>query len=159
MSITPTTFEATLHKLSSGAGDFTLDTLLDLMGLAFEASQSPVVVLFFPQLKDYHKHLKPEEKEPAFHGVYVFGTKDGGVEECRVFKDGEMFEPTYIPEKWNIKVAFKDDQAFWKFLFSGGQDIMEAVLVNDVEVFGNLNYLYKFGYMAKDLMTRLGLPH
>ena len=159
MSLTPIAFEATLDKIVSDVGDWTLDKLLDLMGLAFDASQNSAVVLFCPSLKDYHKHLKPNESEPAFHGVYVFCTKDGGIEECRVFKDGEMFEPRYIPDTWDIKVAFTDENAFWDFLFSGGEDIMEAVLVNDVEAFGNLNYLYKFGYMAKDLMARLGLPH
>ena len=60
-------------------------------------------------------------------------------------------------DNWDIKVTFKDVDALWKFIFSGGTDIIDSVLANDVQVYGNLNYLFKFGFMARDLKERLGL--
>ena len=43
------------------------------------------------------------------------------------------------------------------FLFSRDQDILDSLLANDVELDGNLNYIYKFGFMARDLGRRLGV--
>jgi hypothetical protein len=34
---------------------------------------------------------------------------------------------------------------------------MDSLLANEVEVEGNLNYIYKFGFMAKELLQRLGM--
>ena len=42
-------------------------------------------------------------------------------------------------------------------MFSRDQDILNSLLANDVEVDGNLNYVYKFGFMARDLGHRLGV--
>jgi hypothetical protein len=42
------------------------------------------------------------------------------------------------------------------FLLSKNQDILDSVLANTVEVDGNLNYIYKFGFMVRDLIRRLG---
>jgi len=43
------------------------------------------------------------------------------------------------------------------FLLSEDQDILESVLADQVEVEGNLNYVYKLGYMAKNLQLRMKL--
>jgi hypothetical protein len=42
------------------------------------------------------------------------------------------------------------------FIFSRDQDILNSILANQVEVDGNLNYIYKFGFMARDLAKRVG---
>ena len=59
--------------------------------------------------------------------------------------------------QWDVKVTFKNAQALRDFLFSGDQDIVDSLLKNEVEVDGNLNYIYKFGFMARDLEHRLGI--
>ena len=59
-------------------------------------------------------------------------------------------------DRWDVRVTFKDVQAFWNFIFSRDQDILNLVLANEVEIDGNLNYIYKFGFLARDLAHRLG---
>jgi len=161
MNVIPLVIQDVLDGLSSDLADWTLDKLLDIMALAFELSKNPLVVILAPQLRGYHRNLRAEDGKPAFEGVYLFETKDGSVQECRIFKDGEMRDPKMPcpPDRYDIKIVFKDTNAFWKFLFSGGNDVMDSILDNDVEAYGNLNYLYKFGFMAKDLVQRLNVIH
>ncbi len=161
MSMTPLVIQDLLDGLSSNLADWTLDKLLDIMALAFDLSKNPLVVVLAPQLRGYHRNIAADNGTPAFEGVYLFETKDGSVRECRVFKDGTMREPKlpYPPERYDMKIVFGDTQAFWKFLFSGGNDVLDSILENEVEVHGNLNYLYKFGFMARDLVGRLDVLH
>jgi len=56
-----------------------------------------------------------------------------------------------------IRVTFKDWTALRDFLFFGDQDILDSLLENKVEVDGNPNYIFKFGFMARDLGRRLGV--
>ena len=60
-------------------------------------------------------------------------------------------------DKWNVRITFKDAPALQAFLFSKNQDILDSILKNEVEVDGNLNYINKFGFMARDLMRRFGV--
>jgi hypothetical protein len=56
-----------------------------------------------------------------------------------------------------VAVTFKDSAALLRFLFSHDQDILDSLLSNDVAVDGNVNYIYKFAFMARDLIGRLNL--
>ena len=58
---------------------------------------------------------------------------------------------------YNVAVTFDDAAALRRFLFSRDQDILATLMANDVAVDGNLNYMHKFGFLARDLTTRLGL--
>ena len=60
-------------------------------------------------------------------------------------------------DDWNVRVTFKNPAALRDFLFSQNQDILDSILANTVEVDGNLNYIYKFGFMARDIRKRIGL--
>jgi hypothetical protein len=142
-----------IGDLSDKMADWTLEHLLTAMKLAFEASESfPAALL---GLQGYHANIED------FNAVYAFATKDAteddGVQTAAIFENGEMWIEETAPDKWDVRVDFKNVPAFWKFIFSGGQDIVESLLDNDVEVYGNLNYLYKFGFMARDLKERLRL--
>jgi hypothetical protein len=53
----------------------------------------------------------------------------------------------------HITVIFKDSQALMKFLLSPKPDILNAILKQEVTFDGNLNYLYKFVYMARRLQS------
>jgi hypothetical protein len=55
-----------------------------------------------------------------------------------------------------VRVRFTDGAALRRFLFAEDQDILDSLLANEVELTGNLNYIYKFGFMARDLQRRLG---
>jgi len=99
----------------------------------------------------YRKNIK------NFEGKYLFRTEDEAVVASAIFKNGNMKVCEEAIYDWDVRVTFKDVGAFWSFLFSRDQDILESLLNNDVETDGNLNYMYKFVFMVKDLARRLGI--
>jgi hypothetical protein len=107
--------------------------------------------LSFCLSKDYRENIKD------FRGTYVFRTEDGRVGCSAVLRDGNMDVDTEVRFPYEVRVTFKDAQALWRFLLGENQDILDSILANDVEVDGNLNYIYKFGYLARDLQHRLGV--
>jgi hypothetical protein len=87
----------------------------------------------------------------------LFRTANEVVAAAATFKDGDMEYHGEAIDDWDVRVTFKDYEALNAFLFSKDQDILDSVLANDVEVDGNLNYIYKFGFMVRDLGRRLGI--
>lgn len=138
-----------LKQLPGKATDKFLELLLEGMDLAFSV------------LPGYSKNIK------NFRGRYLFKTKETEtgtgrpvVDAAVIFKNGKMKvdrKPKDDPDKWDVRVTFKDADALRNFLFSRDQDILDSLLANDVEVDGNLNYVYKFGFMARDLGHRFGV--
>ena len=116
-----------------------LELLLKGMDLAFCLS------------KGYRKNIK------GFKGRYLFRTAKNTLASSAIFGDGDMEVEEDAIDDWDIRVTFKDAAALRAFLFSKDQDILDSILENKVEVDGNLNYLYKFGFMARDLGHRLGV--
>ncbi len=116
-----------------------LEFLLGGMDLAFYLS------------KGYRKNIR------NFQGRYLFNTADNLVVTSAIFKDGDMEVREEGIDDWNVKITFKDAKALNDFIFSRDQDILDSMLANDVEVEGNLNYLNKFGFMARDLSHRFGV--
>lgn len=92
-----------------------------------------------------------------FKGGYLFETADELVSVSATFENGDMKLPKQARKDWDVRVKFKDSAALRAFIFSRDQDILDSLLKNEVEVDGNLNYIYKFGFMARDLGHRLGL--
>jgi hypothetical protein len=127
------------QELYGKVTDKFLELLLRGMDLAFCLS------------KGYRKNIK------GFEGRYLFRTADHLVAAAATFKDGDMEVHQEPIDDWNIRVTFKDAAALNAFIFSRDQDILDSLLANDVQVDGNLNYMYKFGFMARDLGHRLGV--
>lgn len=98
---------------------------------------------------DYRKNID------GFKGKYLFKTADNTVITTASFNDGRMNVGDNEITDWNAKITFKNSAALRKFLFSKNQDILDSLLANTVEVDGNLNYIYKFGFLARDLRRRL----
>lgn len=92
-----------------------------------------------------------------FRGRYLFSTADGEVLVSAVFGDGNMAVKSGIIDPWDTRITFKDAAALRSFIFSQDQDIIDSLLKDEVAVDGNLNFIYKFGFMARDLTHRLGL--
>lgn len=93
-----------------------------------------------------------------FDGRYQFRSVDGKVTMAAVFGGGKMKVMEKVIDNPHITVIFRNGRALLDFLISPRQDILGSMLRNDVKTDGNLNYLYKFGYMAKKLqlmMTKL----
>lgn len=129
------------EELCGKATDKFLELLLYGMDLAFCLSEG------------YRKNIE------GFKGRYLFRTADGDVAVAATFKDGDMEvneEPTDDYD-WNVRITFKDAAAFRDFIFSKDQDILNSLLKNEVEMDGNVSYIYKFGFMARDLGRRLGV--
>ena len=92
-----------------------------------------------------------------FRGSLVFMTSSGDVGATARFEDGAMHVQSRPSSGFDVRVRFRDAAALRRFLFADSPDVLDSLLVNDVELDGNLNYVYKFGFMVKDLERRLGL--
>lgn len=116
-----------------------------------------VEVLFFSMevafilLASYRRNLRD------FRGTIVLRTADRRVAASAVFGHEKMTVKTKAVASPDVTVTFKDPAALRRFLFSKDQDILSSLLANEVELDGNLNYIYKFGFMARDLTRRLGI--
>lgn len=105
----------------------------------------------FLVLGSYRRNIK------GFKGAYLFRTAQGKVAAGARFENGRMDIVTGEVPAYDVAVTFNDPAALRRFLFSRDQDILASILANDVSVDGNLNYVYKFGFLARDLTGRLGL--
>lgn len=108
-----------------------------------------------------------------FNGVLRFQTKDGSVDEWVRFSHGAISLAHDAGQKADVTVAFTDGRALVNFLFSplrsylnafatGGDpgapptfDILASMLKNEVIVDGNLNYLYRFGFLANHMLLKV----
>ena len=52
----------------------------------------------------------------------------------------------------DVTVTFKNADALMRFLLAEKKDILQSLLNNEVQIAGNLNYLYKFGFMANHVL-------
>lgn len=121
---------------SNVAEDF-LQTLLTIMAFIFAFDS------------DYRKNIK------KFDGRYQFNDVEGGITVSAVFKDGYMRVYEKNISDPHITVTFRNGRVLLNFLFSPQQDILGAMLRHDVQTNGNLNYLYRFGFLAKQLQLMM----
>jgi hypothetical protein len=91
----------------------------------------------------------------GFQGTCVFRTANEKVAHTAVFNGGHMEVKDGAQPVYDVRVTFKDSRALCSFVMSEEPDIMDAILANAVYVEGNLNYLYRFGFLANDLKRRL----
>jgi len=117
-----------------------LQTLLNLMGITFALDH------------DFRKNIA------NFDGRYQFKTMDGKLTVAAIFNQGCMKVREKVINDPHITITFRNGRALLNFLFSPNQDILGAMLRHDVQTDGNLNYLYKFGFMAKQLQRMLPQP-
>ena len=125
------------------------ELLLRVMVLAFSIDKA--LDLSLSPFEGYRKNIE------GFKGRYLFRTADNRVAASAIFKDSDMRVEDDPIDSWDVRVTFKDAASLRAFLFSKNQDILNSLLENKVEVDGNLNYIYKFGFMARDLGRRLGV--
>jgi len=92
-----------------------------------------------------------------FSGVYVFTAAERPIRGTARFANGRMYASPEAEKEFTVRVRFKNAEALRRFLFKGSPDVIDALLDDEVELDGNLNYLYKFGFMVTDLQRRLEL--
>ena len=126
-----------LETLESESAEEFLDVLLHLMALIFCLD------------KNFRRNID------NFNGRYLFCSRDRRITVAAVFKNGRLHVSQKEIDTPHIKVIFRDAKGLMGFLLSPKPDILGSLLRQDVVIDGNLNYLYKFGYMAKHLQLRV----
>jgi hypothetical protein len=128
-------------RLDEKVSDTTLEGLLGAM---------EVGVKIFPAWR---------ERVRGFRGTIVFTAKSTTnpkrepVHATAIFDGKGMVVRREGATAFNAKVTFSDPLALFSFLLSREHDISEALLKNAVETKGNLNYVYRFGFLVME-MTR-----
>ena len=122
--------------MDSISSEFAEDFLQFLLGLMS-------VVFIFDH--DFRKNIE------GFKGRYQFKSKDGSITVAALFENDLLeVREEVIPDP-DITVLFKDGKALMGYLLTPKPDILGSMLRQEVSLDGNLNYLYKFAFMAKRL--------
>ena len=129
--------QALLETLKSEAAEEFLQILLHLMGLVFWLD------------KEFRRNID------GFTGRYLFCSRDGQISVAAIFKKSRLKVKEARIDKTDVTVMFRNSKALMEYLLSPKPDILGSLLRQDVVVDGNLNYLYKFAYMAKHLQLRV----
>jgi len=128
------------NSFTSEVAEEFLQTLLTLMQIVFVVNH------------EYRRNIK------NFEGRYQFCSKDGEVTIAAVFHNGRMDVMEKKIDRPDITITFRDGKTLLNFIISPRQDILGSMLRHDVVTEGNLNYLYKFGFMAKQLQLMMPQP-
>ena len=126
-----------LKCLESEIAEEFLELLLKLMRLAFKVD------------RDFRRDID------GFTGRYQFRSVDDSVTVAALFTGRDLkVKEELIPDP-HITVVFKNGRALMNYLLSTDRDILRLMLNNEVVVKGNVNYMFKFGYLANHLQLAL----
>ncbi len=129
--------EKFLNALEDEAAETFLEMLLLFMRLKF---------MFDPS---YRKNIE------NFKGRYQFKSRDNKITVLVEFDNGKMDIKETLSEDVDVTVIFKDGRSLMNFLLSQNRDVLRGLLNNEITVNGNLNYIYKFAFMANHLQLEL----
>ena len=129
--------EKFLNALEDEAAETFLEMLLLFMRLKF---------MFDPS---YRRNIE------NFKGRYQFKSRDNKITVLVEFDNGKMDIKETLSEDVDVTVIFKDGRSLMNFLLSQNRDVLRGLLNNEITVNGNLNYIYKFAFMANDLQLEL----
>jgi hypothetical protein len=99
----------------------------------------------FMIIPEYRKNIE------EFSGRYVFRSIDNKIGTSAIFEDGKMTVKDSVVDDPHVTINFRNPKALREYILSSKPDILGALLRQDVVPDGNLNYLYKFAFMAKRL--------
>ena len=124
-----------LERLKDAATDDFVRIMLYGMELAFIISPA------------YRKSIK------NFKGICAFKTEDGRVHVSALFNKGRMRVRDIAEPKANVTVVFRDTRALWSLLET--QDLLNSLLENSLDVYGNANAMYRFVFVVRELRACL----
>ena len=100
-----------------------------------------------------------------FNGRIEFKSKNNEIRVLADFKNGCLDERELDPEEElrppaHASIVFKDAAAVKNFLLpkgglKGRRDVLRSLLKNEVNLEGNFNYIYRFGFLATHLQLQL----
>ena len=122
-----------LNSIASEVTEEFLELLLRFMGLVLLVN------------RDFRKNIE------GFNGRYLFRSADGGIAVAAIFRNGRLKVQEKEIDDTDITVTFRNAGALVNYLLSPKPNIIGSLLKQDVVLDGNLNYLYKFAYMANHL--------
>lgn len=126
-----------LECLQSQAAEEFLMLLLKLMSLSFKIDE------------DFRRNIK------GFTGRYQFRSIDNSVTIAAMFTGKDLrVKERLIPDA-DVSVIFKNSNSLMNYLLATDRDILRLILNNEVVLEGNVNYIFKFGYMANHLQLAL----
>jgi hypothetical protein len=123
-----------LRAIESATAEKFLQLLLQLMALACQLD-----------LGGFARNIE------GFAGRYLFRSKDNGITVSVVFQNGKMSVSDDPLDHTDLVVTFRNAKALMEYILSPKPDILGSMLRQDVTLSDNLNYLYKFAFMAKRL--------
>ena len=143
-------FENIVSKLAlEKAGERFLNALEDETAETFLKALLLFMKLKFMFDPSYRKNIE------NFKGRYQFKSKGDGVAVLVEFDNGKMDIKEKLANDVDITCTFKDGKALINFLLSRDRDILRRLLNNEVTLTGNLNYIFKFAFMANHLQLEL----
>lgn len=119
--------------LESELAEEFLEVLLELMKIIFLVDH------------DFRRNIRD------FSARYLFRSVDGSITVAAVFGDDTMEVLEEEISQPDITVNFKDSKALMNYLLTPKPDVLGSMLRQEVTLDGNLNYLFKFAFMAKRL--------
>jgi hypothetical protein len=96
-----------------------------------------------------------------FKGQIEFRSENKEIRVLAEFKDGYLNPKELEPDEKlvppaNASIVFKNSEAVKNFLLppggsQGRKDVLRSYLNNEIRLEGNLNYIYRFGFLATHL--------
>ena len=91
-----------------------------------------------------------------FDARYLFRSKSGDIGKLVEFRDGQMQWENSLSQDVKATLEFNDGQALVNYLFNyvvlKDRNFLQSMLNNEIRASGNLNYLYKFLFMANHML-------
>jgi len=126
-----------LKCLESEVAEEFLKLLLKLMSLAFKIDE------------DFRRNIT------GFTGRYQFRSVDNSITVAALFTGkGLKVKEGLIPDA-DVSLIFKDGKSLMSYLLATDRDILRLLLNNEAVLKGNVNYIFKFAYMANHLQLAL----
>jgi hypothetical protein len=129
------------NKLDGEVSDQVLEQLLKAMAWGFR---------LVPHWRD---EIKGFRGTIVFAAKAVSGSNREPVQATAVFDGQRMTVLQKAVESFDAKVTFSNAGALFSFILSRSHDVVDSLLKNAVETKGNINYVYRFGFLVME-MTR-----
>lgn len=130
-----------LNELKGQATDQLLELLLYAMSWAFLLSSS------------YRINIQ------NYTATLVFRCKNSPVAAAARFHQSHLEVETEPSSDGNTCISFASPAALQRFIFAKDHDALNLLLKNEVTVTGNVNHVYRFGFLANELLWMLDMTY